>query len=141
MENTTRAGRFFRESLLFIIGGMGYNLIELCWRGYSHWSMTLLGGMCFHMIGRIFIKFSGKSRVGCCVISALAVTAAEFATGCLVNRVLKMQVWDYSGMPFNLLGQICVLYSMLWGFLSFPAAYLYSYIRRRVYQIHRHGKV
>ena len=35
--------------------------------------------------------------------------------------MLGLDVWDYSKVPFNFLGQVCVLYSVLWGFLSAAA--------------------
>ena len=121
-----------RGLVLFLVGGLSYNLIELCWRGRTHWSMTLLGGACFHMIGHIFARFACRSRMICCAFSALAVTGAEFLFGCVVNRLLRWDVWDYSRMPVNILGQVCLLYSVLWGFLSLPAAWLYRVLQRRL---------
>ena len=35
------------------LGGLIYVFIELMWRGYSHWSMFLLGGVCFIALGLI----------------------------------------------------------------------------------------
>ena len=31
---------------LFDVGGLLYILIELAWRGWSHWTMFILGGIC-----------------------------------------------------------------------------------------------
>ena len=40
------------EHLLFaVIGGVTYMLIEIAWRGYTHWSMGVLGGVCFVAVG------------------------------------------------------------------------------------------
>ena len=49
------------------------------------------------------------------------ITGIEFLTGVVVNIVLKMNVWDYSAMPGNILGQVCLPYSLLWFFLTIPA--------------------
>ena len=38
---------------LFNVGGLLYILIELIWRGRSHWTMFLLGGICFVFLGLI----------------------------------------------------------------------------------------
>ena len=38
---------------LFSFGGIVYVLIEMLWRGYSHWSMFILGGICFVLLGLI----------------------------------------------------------------------------------------
>ena len=40
------------EHLLFaVIGGWLYMSIEVMWRGYTHWSMGVLGGVCFVAVG------------------------------------------------------------------------------------------
>lgn len=38
-------------------------------------------------------------------------------------------VWDYSNMPFNLLGQICLPFTVIWFFLSAVAVVLDDWIR------------
>jgi uncharacterized membrane protein len=62
-----------------------------------------------------------------CALCALAVTAVEFASGYLLNMRLKMNVWDYSGMMLNIKGQVCLLYSILWGALSLIALPVYRF--------------
>ena len=47
-------------------------------------------------------------------LGACIVTFFEFWTGVLVNRVMHLGVWDYSAAPFNLLGQICLPFTLLW---------------------------
>ena len=42
--------RFF---LLFFIGGALYGLIEILWRGYTHPSMPVLGGLCFFWLDKL----------------------------------------------------------------------------------------
>ncbi len=110
---------------LFVIGGLGYNLIEILWRGYSHWSMFFLGGTCFHLIGKIGGKLWHKGFVAVGAACSAAITVAEFFSGCLLNLRWKLNVWDYSHMAGNVKGQVCLLYSILWGGLSVLAVPLY----------------
>ncbi len=110
---------------LFCIGGLLYNLIEICWRGYTHWSMFFLGGFCFEVIGGIHERFAARRTWFRCTLCAGAVTLLEFLSGCLVNLCWGMNVWDYSHMPFNIKGQVCLLYSALWGGLSLIARPVY----------------
>ncbi len=117
---------------LFCIGGGVYNLIEIFWRGYTHWSMFIVGGTCFHLIGKIGSHFQKWTTARKCVLCSLAVTAVEYVSGCLFNLRLKLNVWDYSEMPFNLNGQVCLLYTVLWGFLSATAMPLYRLFYRRL---------
>lgn len=120
------------QAALFFIGGGLYNLIEILWRGYTHWSMFLLGGLCFLLIGGIHTRLQKCSLFWRCTLCALTITAMEFLCGCLVNRVLHLGVWDYSAFPLNLLGQVCLLYTVLWGLLSVIAGPIYRFFRALV---------
>ena len=99
-------------AILFCIGGFGYNLVEVLWRGYSHWSMFLVGGGCFHLIGRIGARLKGKSLMLKSGLCALGVTVVEYITGCLVNRRWKLNVWDYSHMRGRILSLFYSHHSM-----------------------------
>ncbi len=122
--------RIVRLPILFGIGGLMYYVIEILWRGYSHWTMFLLGGFCFVLIGLINEIFTFQIPLAKqMLISTVIITVAEFVCGCIVNLWLKWNVWDYSELPMNILGQICAPYSILWFFLSFIAIILDDYLR------------
>ena len=55
-----------------------------------------------------------------CVIGSAVITSYELVSGIIFNKILKLKVWDYSDRPFNIKGQICPLYSVLWGLLCIP---------------------
>lgn len=108
------------EGVLFLIGGGLYTWFELIWRGRTHWTMFIVGGLCFVIMG-ILNEHQYKwdmPLVRQAAISAVIITAFEFVTGCVVNLWLGWNVWDYSGLPFNLMGQICLYYFLLWIPLS-----------------------
>ena len=107
----------------FLLGGVGYGLLELIWRGRTHFSMVLTGGVCLVAICAVNEKMRGKNIFLRSLVCASAITAAEFAVGMLVNRLLCLDVWDYGGMPGNVLGQICPLYSFLWFLLCVPICF------------------
>ena len=56
-----------------------------------------------------------------CMLGGIAVTAVEFVFGVIFNLILRKNIWDYSKIPFNLGGQVCLLYTVLWSFLSIVA--------------------
>lgn len=118
------------DLVLFLLGGVFYALIEVAWRGYTHWSMLVLGGTVFLTLYKLFNKLDNYSLLEKCVIGAGIITMLEFITGCIVNLYFDMGVWNYSRMPFNLLGQVCILYSTMWGFLCIPINYLSGKIRK-----------
>ena len=104
--------------LIFSIGAVGYYIIEILYRGRSHWTMAVCGGICLIAIGHINKIMRGKSLLLRALICALVITAVEFICGCIVNLGFNMCVWDYSSSPLNLLGQICPIYSFYWFILS-----------------------
>ena len=91
---------------LFNVGGLLYILIELLWRGWSHWTMFFLGGLCFVFLGLINEVLPWQMPLWMqVVIGAAGITTLEFLTGSIVNLWLGWNVWDYSGMPGNILGR------------------------------------
>ena len=116
--------KIWKNCLLFYTGGTVYLSLELLYRGRSHGSMFLAGGLCFLLIGqlnRVEPKLPLPLRA---VVGAAIVTAVELGAGMLVNR--QYQVWDYRDQPGNFMGQICPLFSALWIPLSLAAAVLFQ---------------
>ena len=113
-----------------MIGGTTYVFIEIAWRGHSHISMFILGGVCFLLLGYIneYIPWE-MGLIWQCLIGAGIVTCAEYITGMIVNVWLGLGVWDYSNMPFNLHGQICLPFCFVWMLLSFIGIVLDDWLR------------
>ncbi|MBQ8731892.1 MAG: hypothetical protein IJY82_03600 [Oscillospiraceae bacterium] len=125
------------ESLsVFALGGGGYGLIELLWRKRTHWTMILTGGVCFlllyHLFGRCGERVSLRKK---CLIGSSVITVVEFIVGCIVNLGLGWNVWNYKKLPFNLLGQVCLLYSIFWCILSLPIALACKALKTKVFSI------
>ncbi len=115
---------------VFGTGAVGYTAIELLWRGHSHWTMTLCGGVCL-MFMYVTEKHYSQSPVWKrCLAGSLFISSAELLVGFLVNILLKWNVWDYSERFLNLFGQICPLYSGLWFLLCIPCGYLCRGLRK-----------
>lgn len=117
--------------LIYALGAELYGAIEILWRGRTHWTMLLCGGVCFtimYLISAAALPFWLK-----CVLSALAVTLVELIAGILVNIIFAWDVWDYSHMAFNLLGQICPVFSLCWLMLSVPGLML-CVVMRKLFQ-------
>jgi len=115
---------------LWAVGGLMYIALELLWRGHSHWTMFILGGICFVALGFINevlpwdMPLWKQSLIGACIITAL-----EFVTGCVVNLWLGLGVWDYSHMKGNILGQICPQFFLLWLPVSLSGIVLDDWLR------------
>ena len=115
---------------LGIIGSIIYMSLEILWRGYTHWTMGVLGGICFICLGLINEILSWETPLTLqMLIGSTIITVLEFITGCIVNLWLGWNVWDYSNLPFNFMGQICLYFSIAWIFLSLVAIVLDDYLR------------
>ena len=121
-----------RYSLLFAVGGAGYGIIETLWRGYTHWTMIIAGGLCFAMFSLVAERFSKCNLVFKALICALGVTIIELIFGIIFNMIFGMQVWDYSDVPFNFMGQICLTFSVVWCLLAICFIPLAQLINRKL---------
>lgn len=122
--------KYWKQAVLFYLGGCAYMGLELLWRGRTHGSMFAAGGTCFLLIGhlnRVRPRLPLPLR---CLAGAGIVTMVELATGLLVNR--QFQVWDYRDRPGNFLGQICPLFTALWVPVSLAALGLYELLGRGI---------
>ncbi len=116
--------------VLFLFGAAVYAIIEILWRGYTHWTMAVLGGLLFLLLGGInnWLPWD-MSLVLQVVIGTALVTAVEFAAGLILNIWLGLGIWDYSKLPGNVLGQICPQFTAAWAGLSLVAILLDDYLR------------
>ena len=56
--------------------------------------------------------------------AAVAATAAEYAASLVYERVMKVSFWDYTHLPLNLGGRVCLLFSGYWLVLTPALLYL-----------------
>lgn len=121
---------FLKYLFLSATGGLLYNIIEVMFRGWSHWTMFFLGGICFVCLGLINELMPWEMVLWKQIlIGALIITSLEFLTGCVVNLWLGWAVWDYSNMPGNILGQICPQFFLLWLPISLIGIVLDDWLR------------
>lgn len=121
---------FWKKSVLFYLGGCGYMGLELLWRGRTHASMFLAGGVCFLLIGQLGRLHPRLPLLLRSLAGAGIVTMVELGFGLAFNR--HYQVWDYRSLPMNFHGQICLRFSLLWIPVSLLATGLYHLLDRRL---------
>ena len=127
--------KIVKHGILFITGGGIYYLIEFLYKTFisgspCHWSMFLLGGFCFVLIGLLNETFDWDMPLleqG--LIGSILITSCELVFGYILNIHLGLGIWDYSNVPLNFLGQICLPFSLLWILISIGAVILDDYLR------------
>ena len=95
------------RALMFLLGYFIYSLIEILARGYTHWTMAVVGGTVLIFMYDVNLRFEAPLWQRC-LLGALFITAMEFTVGVIDNLVLRWGVWDYTTVPLNVLGQICL---------------------------------
>jgi uncharacterized membrane protein len=115
---------------LLMFGGSIYCGIEILYRGYTHWTMYFLGGTCFIVCGLVNEVLSWETPLPIqMLLCGICVTALEFISGVILNLILKLNIWDYSNLPFNVLGQICLPFFFAWCLLGLVAIVLDDWLR------------
>lgn len=131
--------RLLKYLTLFAIGALMYFEIELNWRYFAgtlpvHWTMPILGGILFVLLGGLNEWLPWEMPfVEQCLIGAVEVTVAEFIAGCILNLNLGLNVWDYSNLPCNVMGQICLPFSIAWIGVSGVAILFDDWLRWKLY--------
>lgn len=134
----TALKKFLQAIVLAGIGGALYMLLESLWRGHTHWLMFFVGGLCFLCVGVINEIVPWEMPLyQQMFIGSLVITGIEFVSGCVFNLLLGLDIWDYSNLPFNVLGQICLPFTVLWFFLSLAAILLDDWIRWKLFDEER----
>ena len=71
------------------------------------------------------------------LIGGSVITLAELGAGLILNVWLKLDIWDYSRLPGNLWGQVCLKYALLWVVLAGTAIVLFDWMRHWLFQEER----
>lgn len=116
--------KIYKSIILFSVGGLVYILLEILWRMMmnrppTHWAMFIVGGLAFLIIGGINECFAcDLPLVVQSFIGTIVIVSLEFISGCILNIWLDLCIWDYSNIPFNVLGQICLPFAVAWFVLA-----------------------
>jgi uncharacterized membrane protein len=124
--------------VIFFIGAMGYGTLETLFRGFTHWTMLVTGGIVFMILYHINSKNENAPLWRKCLVGASIITMMELAVGCTVNLWLRWNVWDYSRYSYNFLGQICLSFTALWFFLCIPLSYFTRYLHIHRFRLRQH---
>ena len=123
-----------KEFIIFLIFGLIYIIIELLYRGHTHYSMFIVGGICGVLIGLINDNTPDMPLLPQCILGSIIITIIELLTGLFLNVYLGLNVWDYSNQPFNFMGQICPQFCIIWCILSILVIRIDDWLKEKVLQ-------
>lgn len=136
---TNKIGKWVLSVLLWVWTGTLYFFIEVAWKTVGgkpeaiSWTMLLLAIFLAVPLERCGAEVPwDMPLILQSAICTVAITAAEFCAGCVLNLWLGLGVWDYSHIPGNVLGQICPQFSAAWFVLSMVAIVMLDWLRYSV---------
>lgn len=118
------------HGLFGLIAGGIYLLIELAWRGRTHWTMLPLAAVIFICAGVLDEVERPPSIWQQVILGATIATALEFVAGIILNVWLGLGIWDYSNLPGNVLGQICPQFTLAWAVLVLISIRIENFMHR-----------
>ncbi len=125
---------FVEYILIFIIGAVAYMAIEILWRGFTHWTMGILGGIVLILVGLINEADKDIPLMVQAPMASIIITLLEYYSGIILNIHLGLNIWDYSDLPLNVDGQVCLMYSLLWMILGSIAVLLDDFVRWKIFK-------
>ena len=105
---------FLMYTTVFLLGGDIYCIIELLYRSRTHYSMFFFFFLAMLFLFVIYRENREVSPLLFALAAAIIITLLEFVFGIIFNIFLGMNVWDYSNVPLNIMGQICLPFSLIW---------------------------
>lgn len=118
------------HALFGLIAGLIYMMIELAWRGRTHWTMMVLAAVIFVCAGVLDELDKPLKKWQQVVIGTAIATALEFVAGVILNLWLGLDIWDYSNKPGNILGQVCPQFTVAWAFLMVVSVHLENFMHK-----------
>ena len=113
-ELFSQSNSIWIDFIVFSLGAAAYGMIEILFRGHTHWTMVLTGGACVLTLYYLSGWLLEMPVILSALAGALIITCYEFFVGVIVNLKFNWDVWDYSSQPGNVLGQICPTFTAIW---------------------------
>ncbi|MCD8118030.1 MAG: hypothetical protein LUE29_00820 [Lachnospiraceae bacterium] len=120
---------FYKIYLVFFIGSFGGVVVEMLWcllkngyiasrAGVVYGPFNPLYGAGALLLSMVLYKYRNRSWIFSFIGGFLVGSALEYVVSWGQETLFGSRSWDYSAMPFNINGRICLLYSIFWGILG-----------------------
>ena len=128
--------KVIKSLVMFIAGFCAFITIEVLFRGYSYAMSGVMGGLAVIALDKINDEISWETDLAMqALIGGAFVTAMEFAVGAIAKYTnILPQMWDYTDVPFNLGGIICLPFTIAWTLLSVLAIFLADAINYYIFE-------
>ncbi len=129
-----------RSVVLWMFGGTFYFLIEVLWKIFHNhpenisWTMLVLGIIVSIPLDLCNNSISWEMPLWLQAIwGGTYITISELISGLILNVWLKLNIWDYSNLYGNILGQICPQFTLLWILFAGIGIVMFDWLRYVLY--------
>lgn len=127
--------KHLRKTIMFLVGFCVYITIEVCWRGYSSIVMGIVGGLILLYLDSINQRISWDiDLMTYGTLGSVVATGFELLIGEGIKLLGLKPIWDYSNLPFNFDGVICLSFSIAWFFVSIGGVFIADAINYYVFE-------
>lgn len=135
----TRYSNMVLSMLLWVWGGTVYFLMEVAWKTFRgrpetiSWLMLIVAFLLCIPIERCGAELPWNIPIWLqALICGVLVTLVELLSGLILNVKLDLNIWDYSDLWGNFMGQICPQFSLLWFALCLIFIPVFDHLRYAV---------
>lgn len=129
LAHFARGMNAYKMILILLIGSFFGVVIELIWcfckngyvesrSGLVYGPFNLLYGVGAAALSLALYRFRNRGWINSFLGGFIIGSVVEYLCSLGMELVFGSRSWDYSHMPFNLNGRICLLYSLFWGILG-----------------------
>lgn len=128
-KNFAAGVNFYKIALILISGSFAGVVIEMLWcfirhgyfesrAGLVYGPFNLLYGVGATALTLLLYKYRNRSASISFFGGIIVGSAVEYLLSWGQEKLFGSTSWDYSAVPLNINGRICLLYSVFWGFLG-----------------------
>ena len=119
----------YKLFLILFVGSFAGVVIELLWcfvrhgyfesrSGLVYGPFNLVYGMGALCLSLVLYSYRNRSAIYSFIGGFVTGSVVEYACSFFQEMLFGSTSWDYSSVPLNINGRICLLYSIFWGFLG-----------------------
>ncbi len=66
-------------------------------------------------------------------MGGLAATVVEYVLHFIYQEILGVSIWNYSNLPYNINGRVCLMFTVFWSILSMGLVYfIHPFVEKRM---------
>ncbi len=128
-DHFARGNNFYKLFLILFIGSFAGVVVELIWCLLRHGYIESRSGLVYGPFNLVYglgalclsltlYRYRNRSALYSFIGGFVTGSVVEYACSFFQELIFGSTSWDYSNVPLNLNGRICLLYSIFWGFLG-----------------------